>query len=83
MMDSPANQSRAVLTKNYPFSGAASKENFVEKDALELLAKHIVDQEIGLAFFHDPRRMQRDVLSDAATAWLSKHELDIPQWSPK
>ena len=72
---------------NEPQSNAAEGENrivfiennFDENDALKLLASHIIDQKIGLAFFHDPRRMQRDALSDAANFWLWEHELEIPE----
>jgi hypothetical protein len=46
-----------------------------EKDALNLLATHIVDEAAGQAFFGDPMRMHRDLLSDAATAYLDAHPL--------
>ena len=39
-------------------------------EALDLLATHGVDQGLGTAFFGDPARMHRDVLADAAKAWL-------------
>jgi hypothetical protein len=39
-------------------------------EALDLLATHGVDQGLGRAFFGDPARMHRDVLADAAKAWL-------------
>jgi hypothetical protein len=39
-------------------------------EALDLLATHGVDQGLGAAFFGDPARMHRDVLADAAKAWL-------------
>ena len=37
-----------------------------EPAALRLLATHILDQKISSAFFRDPRRMQSDVIKDAA-----------------
>ncbi|NES19749.1 MAG: hypothetical protein F6K41_12670 [Symploca sp. SIO3E6] len=72
---------------NEPQGNAAERENrivviennFDDNDALRLLASHIIDQKIGLAFFHDPKRMQRDLLGDAATFWLWEHELEIPE----
>jgi len=90
---------RAVVTQYFehvfdePQGNAAEREDRIifaegisqdsENESLRLLASHIIDQEISLAFFHDPRRMQRDLLSDAATYWLWKHELDIPEWAKK
>ncbi|NET60675.1 MAG: hypothetical protein F6K47_32405 [Symploca sp. SIO2E6] len=73
---------------NEPQGNAAERENrivviednFDDNRALRLLASHIIDQKIGLAFFQDPKRMQRDALSDAATFWLWEHELEIPEW---
>lgn len=41
-----------------------------EKSELTLLATHLLDSSIGEGFFHDPRRMHRDLLSDAATQVL-------------
>ena len=46
-----------------------------EQDALNLLATHIVDEAAGQAFFGDPMRMHRDLLSDAATAYLDSHPI--------
>lgn len=51
-----------------------------EEKALRLLATHILDRKIALAFFRDPRRLQRDALMDAANFWLWEHEMDIPKW---
>ena len=42
------------------------------KDALDLLATHGVDRGLGEAFFGDPERMHRDLLADAAKAWLAR-----------
>jgi hypothetical protein len=46
-----------------------------EKDALSLLATHVVDEAAGEAFFGDPMRMHRDLLADAARAYLDAHPL--------
>ena len=46
-----------------------------EKDALNLLATHVVDEAAGAAFFGDPMRMHRDLLADAARAYLDAHPL--------
>jgi hypothetical protein len=46
-----------------------------EKDALNLLATHVVDEAAGGAFFADPMRMHRDLLADAAKAYLDAHPL--------
>ncbi|HWZ21445.1 MAG TPA: hypothetical protein VNW06_02260 [Cytophagaceae bacterium] len=43
---------------------------FNEVGCLSMLARHLIDQEIGLEFFDDRYRMQRDLLSDAATKYL-------------
>jgi hypothetical protein len=37
-----------------------------EKKSLNLLATHTLDSAVGVAFFHDPERMERDVLGDPA-----------------
>jgi hypothetical protein len=47
-----------------------------EKDALNLLATHEVDESAGAAFFGDPMRMHRDLLADAAKAYLDSHPLE-------
>lgn len=41
-----------------------------EDAALELLGTHLLDATIGEGFFGDPRRMHRDLLGDAAAAYL-------------
>jgi len=51
-----------------------------EPAALRLLATHILDQKISSAFFREPRRLQSDVLKDAANFWLWEHTMDIPKW---
>jgi hypothetical protein len=45
---------------------------FDESRALDLLATRLVDTCIGTAFFEDPSRMHRDLLSDAAAQYLDK-----------
>ncbi len=44
-----------------------------EAKALDLLATHLVDGDVGRDFFGDPLRMHRDLLSDAAKGWLKAH----------
>ena len=43
-----------------------------EARALNLLGTHLLDTEIGAVFFEDPRRMHRDLLADAAEAYLDE-----------
>ncbi len=43
---------------------------FDEKRALDLLGTVLLDTDIGAAFFHDAQRMHRDLLGDAARAYL-------------
>ncbi len=43
-----------------------------ETDALDLLATHIIDEEIGSAFFDDEMRMHCDLLSEAASKRLEE-----------
>lgn len=45
---------------------------FDEPKALDLLATRVVDAQVGLDFFDDPTRMYRDLLGDAASAYLSQ-----------
>lgn len=45
---------------------------FSESGCLSVLARHIIDQQIGLDFFGNKYRMQRDLLSDAATKYISQ-----------
>jgi hypothetical protein len=44
-----------------------------ESKALDLLATHQLDREIAVSFFHDPERMHRDLLCDAAKRYLRLH----------
>ena len=41
-----------------------------EPRALDLLATHLVDTQIGIDFFNDPNRMARDLLSDGTRDYL-------------
>ena len=41
-----------------------------EPRALDLLATHVVDTQVGIDFFNDPNRMARDLLSDGARDYL-------------
>lgn len=43
---------------------------FEESEALNLLGVHLMSREIGLAFFDDPWRMHRDLLSTASGTYL-------------
>jgi hypothetical protein len=46
-------------------------ENIFEDDqALAVLQTVLTDRKLGSLFFNDPSRMERDLLSDAATAEL-------------
>jgi hypothetical protein len=45
---------------------------FEPKQAVALLATILIDREIGTAFFNDDRRMERDLLSDAARAYVPR-----------
>jgi hypothetical protein len=44
-----------------------------DEKALNLLGTHVLDGQIGATFFNDDRRMMRDLLEDAARAYLEKH----------
>ena len=47
-----------------------------EQQALNLLARHIVDAAVAEPFFGDSTRMHRDLLADAAKAYLDAHPID-------
>jgi hypothetical protein len=49
---------------------------FDEQKAVNLLGTHLLDTQIGAAFFNDPERMHRDLLADAATEYLKKLKID-------
>jgi hypothetical protein len=44
-----------------------------ESKALDLLATHLTDTAASRAFFGDPARLHRDLLSDGAKAWIKTH----------
>lgn len=44
-----------------------------ESDGLNLVGTHILDRKMAVAFFKDEWRMHRDLLSDGAAKYLSKH----------
>lgn len=50
-----------------------AEEKWDPREALELLARHRVDRDLGTALFGDPARLHRDVLADGARAWLEAH----------
>jgi hypothetical protein len=52
---------------------------FDEEKALELLATHRVDTGIGTVFFGDPERMHRDLLGEAAKAYLPELLKEAPR----
>jgi hypothetical protein len=56
-----------ALTENHVVVAEGLQD---EKKCLSLLARHLIDQEIGLSFFDDPFRMQRDLLSDGAAKFI-------------
>lgn len=48
-------------------------ENIANVDgALDLLARHIIDQRSSIALFNDGKRMQQDLMSDGAAAYLKE-----------
>lgn len=47
-----------------------AEAQFEEKQDLQLLGTYILDTEVGIAFFGDPWRMQRDLLASAADSYL-------------
>jgi hypothetical protein len=49
---------------------------FDETRALHLLGTHLLDTDIGSAFFDDPQRMHRDLLADAAADYLKQMHFD-------
>lgn len=48
-----------------------AESGFGEDVALDLIARHIIDQDAGEAFFGDRMRMQRDLLSEGATDYVA------------
>jgi hypothetical protein len=49
---------------------------FDEQKAVNLLGTHLVDTQLGAAFFDDPQRMHRDLLADAAAEYLKKMKVE-------
>ena len=47
-----------------------AEAQFEESKDLQLLGTYILDTEVGIAFFGDPWRMQRDLLASAADSYL-------------
>ena len=48
-------------------------ENIRDIDAaMDMLARHIIDQQASLDLFSDPSRLQQDLMSDGAAAYLKK-----------
>lgn len=47
-----------------------AESTFAEEGALDLIARHIIDQDAGEAFFGDRMRMQRDLLSEGADEYI-------------
>ncbi|MEO1990930.1 MAG: hypothetical protein ABGW78_03285 [Pirellulales bacterium] len=43
---------------------------FSDSEAMDLLGTHLLDTDIGVAFFEDPWRMHRDLLGDAAATYI-------------
>ena len=54
-----------------------------EANALDLVARHIIDQDAGEAFFEDRMRMQRDLLSDGAQAYVTSLLADCAFYGSK
>jgi len=54
-----------------------------EAKALNLLATHQLDSQIGTAFFNDDTRMNRDLLSDIATEYLKLMKFDEQPTHPR
>jgi hypothetical protein len=46
-----------------------------EEQATDLLLTHIMDGKVAVAFFQDPWRMHRDLLSDGGELYLKEHKL--------
>lgn len=64
---------------NEPFEGRRivyAEGLYEEPKAMDLLGTHVVDGSAGEAFFGDFMRMHRDLLSDAATAYIKTLNFD-------
>lgn len=53
-----------------------AESQFDESQDLLLLGTHILDAQVGVAFFSDPWRMQRDLLASAADSYLDTLDFD-------
>ncbi|MCL1125352.1 hypothetical protein [Shewanella surugensis] len=49
-----------------------SESRYSEDEALSLLARHIIDQQISQTFFNDRFRMQRDLFNDVTESYLNE-----------
>jgi putative intracellular protease/amidase len=47
-----------------------TESSFGEEGALDLIARHVIDQDAGEAFFGDRMRLQRDLLSEGAAEYV-------------
>lgn len=66
-------------------AGAAHEDRVIyaesigsEEGALDLIARHVIDQDAGEAFFGDRMRMQRDLLSEGAADYIESLLKDSP-----
>lgn len=53
-----------------------AESQFEESKDLQLLGTHLLDAQVGAAFFGDPWRMQRDLLGSAADSYLDTLDFD-------
>jgi len=65
--------SKALKVKEEGLKIIYSEGEAEEKAALEMVGTHVLDASIGQAFFKDPMRMHRDLLSDGAAKYLKAH----------
>lgn len=65
--------SRALKVKEEGLRIVYSEGEAEEKPARELVGTHVLDASIGTAFFKEPLRMHRDLLSDGAAKYLKSH----------
>ncbi len=64
--------------KNSDFHLIYGEGAFAQKDALRLLAAHLVDADVGVYFFNDAQRMHRDLLADPADEIIRKKFGKLP-----
>lgn len=53
-----------------------AESQFDEAQDMNLLGTHVLDSQVGVAFFGDPWRMQRDLLGSAADSYLDSLDFD-------